>query len=73
MVLLIKQCGHVYVHLIFITTFLLFVCLFFGRFLVKKIVFFVSIYNCVCKFDEDKKKKKERKRKKKEIKDIFYG
>ena len=35
-VLLIKQCEHVYMHVIFIITFL-FVCLFFGHFLVENI------------------------------------
>ena len=54
MVLLIKQCGHAYMHVIFITTFL-FVCLLFGRFLVQNLFFF-RIYNCVCKFDEKKNK-----------------
>ena len=54
MVLLIKQCGHVYMHVIFIITFL-FVCLLFGCFLVKNLFFF-RIYNCVCKFDENKNK-----------------
>ena len=44
-VLLIKQCEHVYMYVILIITFL-FVCLFFGLFLVKKIFFF-SIYNLV--------------------------
>ena len=32
----------------------LFVCLFFGRFLVK--ILFFRIYNCVCTFDENKNK-----------------
>ena len=59
MVLLIKQCGHVYMRVIFIITF--YVCLY-GRFIVK--LFFFRIYNCVCKFDENKNKnllKKKRK------------
>ena len=38
-VLLIKQCEHVYMHVILIITFL-FVCLFFGLFPVKKNIFF---------------------------------
>ena len=38
----------------------LFVCLFFGRFFVKKVFF--RIYNCVCKFDENKIKIKKKKK-----------
>ena len=45
MVLLIKQCEHVYMHVILIITFL-FVCLFFALFLVTKFFFF-RIYNLV--------------------------
>ena len=64
MVLLIKQCEHVYMHVIFIITFL-FAGLFFGRFLVKK-TFFLEFR--ICKFDENKNKnllkKKENQRKK---------
>ena len=46
--LLIKQYGHVYMHVIFLT--FLFACLFFSC------NFFFRIYNCVCKFDENKNK-----------------
>ena len=42
--MIIKQCGHVYIPVIFIITF--FICLF---------VFF-RIQHCLCKFDEDKNK-----------------
>ena len=59
MVLLIKQCGHVYMHVVFIITFL-FLCLFFGRFLEKKI-FFLE-FTIVCKFDENKNKNLLKKR-----------
>ena len=55
MVLLIKQCEHVYMQVIFIITFL-FVCLFFGRFLVKNNFFFKNLEFSVCKFDENKNK-----------------
>ena len=50
MVLLIKQHGHVYMHVIFVLTFFLFVC-----FLVascQKFRCFFRVYNCVCKFDK---------------------
>ena len=60
MLLLIKQCEHVYMHVIFIITFL-FVCLFFGRFLVKK-AFFLEFR--ICKFDENKNKNLLKKKKK---------
>ena len=59
MVLLIKQCGHVYMHVIFIITFL-FLCLFFGRFLEKKIFF--PEFTIACKFDENKNKNLLKKR-----------
>ena len=58
-VLLMKQCGHVYACYLYNSFFVcLFVCLFFGHFLKKK--FFFRIYNCVCKFVENKKKKKKK-------------
>ena len=41
----------------------LFVCLFFGRFLIKKFVFI--IYSCVCEFDENKNKNLLKKRNRK--------
>ena len=53
MVLLIKQCGHVYMHVIFVLTFFL------ACFLVvscKKFLCFFRLYNCVCKFDKTKDK-----------------
>ena len=42
-------------HVIIVITFL-FVSLFFGRFLVKKKVFFKNLEFSVCKFDENKNK-----------------
>ena len=56
-VLLMKQCGHVYACYLYNNFFVcLFVC-FLVIFLKKK--FFFRIYNCVCKFVENKKKKKK--------------
>ena len=55
MVLLIKQCEYVYMHVIFIITFL-FVCLFFWSFSCKKKLFFFNLECSVCKFDENKNK-----------------
>ena len=46
-------------HVIFIITFL-FLCLFFGRFLEKKIFF--SEFTIACKFDENKNKNLLKKR-----------
>ena len=54
--LLIKQYGHVYMHVIFLT--FLFACLFFS------FNFFFRIYNCVCKFDENKNKNSLKKKSK---------
>ena len=63
MILLIKQCGHVYMHVTFVLTFCLFVC-----FLVvfcKQFLCFFRIDNCVCKSDKNENehllKKKEKK------------
>ena len=52
LVLLIKQCGHVYIHVIFVLIFL-FVCFVFCFFFLN--VFF-RIYNCFCKFNKNKNK-----------------
>ena len=48
--LLIKQCVHVYMYVIFVLTFL-FVCLF-----VVKNFYVLEFNNCVCKFDKNKNK-----------------
>ena len=52
--LLIKQCVHVYMHVIFVLTFCLFVCFLFVSF--KKFLCFLEFVNCVCKFDKNKNK-----------------
>ena len=54
--LLIKQCGHVYMHVFFVLTFCLFVCFVFWLFLVKKIISFLEFNDFVCKFDKNKNK-----------------
>ena len=56
--LLIKQCVHVYMHVIFVLNFL-FVCLF-----VVKNFYVLEFSNCVCKFDKNKNKKLLKKKKK---------
>ena len=53
--LLIKQRGHVYMHVFFVLTFRLFVCLFcFLAVSCKKFLYFLEFNNCVCKFDKIK-------------------
>ena len=48
-----NRVGHVHMHVIFVLTFFLFV---FWLFLVKKLLCFLRIYNCICKFDKNKNK-----------------
>ena len=54
--LLIKQCVHVYMHIIFVLTF----------FFVKNF-YVLQLNNCVCKFDKNKNKNLLKKKDKKKI------
>ena len=47
--LLIKQCVHIYMHVVFVLTFVLNFCLF----VVKKF-YVLEFNNCACKFDKNK-------------------